>query len=78
MCDVPLCNFAMQTCQAYWPENVGAPKKFGDMEVTLKSEEISSLVNGLTIRELTLTNTAKVMKLLLGNDVLRLYTHEYT
>ena len=65
MCDIPLCNVTTQTCQAYWPEKVGASKKFGDMEVTLKSEEISSLVYGLTIRELTLTNTAKVIKLLL-------------
>ena len=68
----------MQSCQAYWPEEVGASRTFGDLEVTLKSEEMSSLVDCLTIRELTLTNTAKVMKLLLGNDVLRLYTHEYT
>ena len=63
MCNVPLCNFAMQTCQAYWPEKVGVARKFGDLEVTLKLEEMSSLVKGLTIRDLTLTNTAKVTKL---------------
>ena len=67
----------MQSCQAYWPEEVGASRTFGDLEVTLKSEEMSSLVDCLTIRELTLTNNAKVTKLLLGN-VLRLYAHEYT
>ena len=56
----------MQTCQPYWPEQTGASRKFGDLEVALKSEEGSSLVDGLTIRELTVTNKSKVIKQTFG------------